>query len=149
MPPKNRNRNHVRFNEQTAVEEEESSGRPTAVADDVDGDSDSVCHSVAGDTVGSEPDDSTGEPKADDRYCWPKTPVRGNAWASTERGPSSKYNNEPEVGNMGLMCGSVAIGGRDPHWAANAHRDDDSRSKIANSCRALRKCWLLWSPLGS
>ena len=118
MPYKSRNRNRVRFSDQPAVAEEESSGRPTAVADDVDGDSDSVCHSVAGDTVGSEPDDSTGGPKADDRYCWPKTPVQGNP----ERSPSSKYNNEPEVGNMGLW---LAIGGRDPHWAANAHRDDD------------------------
>ena len=102
MPSQNRNRSRVWFDDLPAVAEEESSGRPMAVADDVDGDSDSVCHSVAGDTAGSEPDDSTGEPKADDRYCWPKTPVQGNP----ERGPSSKYNNEPEVGNMGLMCGN-------------------------------------------
>ena len=117
MPPKNQNRNHVRFEAQPAVAEEGSSGRAIAVADDVDGESDAGRYSTAGDTVGSEPDDSNGEPAvADNRFLWPKTPVQGNPGASTKRGPSSKYNDEPEVGNFGLMVGNwgarATLGGK-------------------------------------
>ena len=54
MPSQNRNRSRVWFDDLPAVAEQESSGRTTAGADDVDGDSDSVGHSIAGDTVDSE-----------------------------------------------------------------------------------------------
>ena len=73
MPPNSNNGKNVRFEDQPAVAEERSSKgsswRPIAVADD-DGDDelDAGCWSTTGDTVGSDPDDSNGEPAvADDR----------------------------------------------------------------------------------
>ena len=156
MPPKSKNRKHVRFEDQPAVAEERSSKgsswRPIAFADD-DGDdeSDAGRWSTTGDTVGSDPDDSNGEPAvADDRFDWPKTPVQGNPGASTKRGRSSKNNNQREVGNFGLMVGNwgkmAKVGGKKKKIAI-ARRDCADRQikkspaqvlVIAESSMALR-----------
>ena len=86
---------------QTAVAEAEVKPQEGDAASD----SGTACSSIPGDTVGSETDAE--DPVLRQRRLAPKTPIEGNP----QRGPSSKYNKEWEVGNFGLFFGNWGLRG--------------------------------------
>ena len=137
MPPNSKNGKNVWFEDPPAVAEERSSKRSSwrPIADDdddedddEDDESDAGCWSTTGESVGSHPDDSNGEPAdADNIYGWPIAPAWGNPGASTKSGRSSENNNHQAVGNFGLMVGNwgkmAKVGGKKISKIAKARRD--------------------------
>ena len=88
-----------------AIEAESDAG--SSIADD-------QASSVVGDSVGG---DSDGDPPRQQRFA-PPSRVQGEPERS--RGKSSKFNEEPEVGNFGIFCGN---------WGERASLGDDVRKK--------------------
>ena len=73
--------------------------------------SDSMCHSIAGDSVDPEAAGDADDPAVAEMSRQLRVAPQASVEGHPERGPSSRFNSEPEVGNFGLFFGNWGLRG--------------------------------------
>jgi hypothetical protein len=100
----------------------------SAIAVNAADESVSVCPSIAGDTVDEEShlDDDESATASRQQRLAPREPVHGHFRSEPNR--SSKWNNEPEVGNFGLHLGNWGLTGTTSNGFLNRARPENLKN---------------------